>query len=793
MTATDLTIRIGAALSKSFSASFGQAEERASGMGKAYAKVSKELGDVRSLRRYRRELDRLQREGRQSGQSEEAFQRQIRDTEKALDRAQRKVRGYGHSLDNLSRLDRRLATRRYLSGVGARISDRLPLLKNAGVAAGGAAMAGVGSGYLLTQRTASSLESAGRFAHRTGMDSHAVQEMDFVAQQYNLDTERMRDALQEQSVRIGEALRGEGQALPALEALSISPESLGRLAPDAQMERLAEALSRVPNQNIRLSLADQLYGDPGQEMLQLFRDGGQGIRDKRALARRVGYVAEERDTRQAMNFNAALSQGQARLAGLSRMVGTALMPEFTRLFDAFSGWFDRNRGELSGMIDEGIERTRALTEAATAFGRGALSVLRPVGRAITGIVDGLGGWENAGKLLAGLMAGRLLGAVLGLNGAIAALLKLGLGRGLGASARGAGHLLRSLVPLVPTLGNLRGMTVATMFNLGLVGDTAKRASGGLKSLGRRASVALKRLGGLAASGAARALSAVAASATGLSGVLAGALTKGIGIARLAIIGLGRALMSNPIGLVVGAIAGAAYLIYTHWRPISQWFSRLWDSVTSVFSAAWRGIIDTLDRIMARARTVIENPWQAIRTIFEWSPAGLVWKAWSGLFALPGRLFDRLGESFTEAFPGLSNTISDQFGGIFRIASGWYDRIADKFSGIGDLWDKAVGWMGSDDDDDDEEGRGGSSGSARRASRAVLESDLEEKTTDARASVTSTFNSRNHVNVTVQMPAGAGTDENRLGQLVGDCVAQAMEERDRRQSETQRSALHDTLE
>ena len=35
--------------------------------------------------------------------------------------------------------------------------------------------------------------------------------------------------------------------------------------------------------------------------------------------------------------------------------------------------------------------------------------------------------------------------------------------------------------------------------------------------------------------------------------------------------LGRVLLMNPIGLVITAIAGAAYLICRNWEPISRFF------------------------------------------------------------------------------------------------------------------------------------------------------------------------------------------------------------------------------
>lgn len=72
------------------------------------------------------------------------------------------------------------------------------------------------------------------------------------------------------------------------------------------------------------------------------------------------------------------------------------------------------------------------------------------------------------------------------------------------------------------------------------------------------------------------------------GMLAGAL--GVAGTALRMVGgavmfLGRALLMNPIGLAITAIAAAAFLIYQYWGPISNFFSGLWNTVQGVFSGA----------------------------------------------------------------------------------------------------------------------------------------------------------------------------------------------------------------
>lgn len=64
----------------------------------------------------------------------------------------------------------------------------------------------------------------------------------------------------------------------------------------------------------------------------------------------------------------------------------------------------------------------------------------------------------------------------------------------------------------------------------------------------------------------------------------GFLTGGLRMAGQAILFIGRALLMNPIGLAITAIALAAYAIYTYWEPIKGFFTGLWDSIKNTFAA-----------------------------------------------------------------------------------------------------------------------------------------------------------------------------------------------------------------
>lgn len=138
----------------------------------------------------------------------------------------------------------------------------------------------------------------------------------------------------------------------------------------------------------------------------------------------------------------------------------------------------------------------------------------------------------------------------------------------------------------------------------------------------------------------------------LSGVLRG-LAGAFSVVMRAVAVLGRVLLMNPIGLLVTAIAVAAYLIYRYWEPISAFFSGLWQQVKTAFDGGIAGVS---------------------ALILNWSPAGLFYAAlapvlqWFG-FDVPAK-FTEFGANIVQ---GLANGI--------RSAIGWVtDAVGSVASG-----------------------------------------------------------------------------------------------------------------
>ncbi|EFB6817515.1 TPA: phage tail tape measure protein [Escherichia coli] len=153
-------------------------------------------------------------------------------------------------------------------------------------------------------------------------------------------------------------------------------------------------------------------------------------------------------------------------------------------------------------------------------------------------------------------------------------------------------------------------------------------------------------------------SAVAKGARTLSGVLSGGLVRGIMLAGRAVLWIGRALMMNPIGLVITAVAAAAYLIYRNWGAVSGWFKQRWADIQEAFNG---GIVGTG------------------KLLINWSPAGLLYKAFAAALkyfgvALPAKFTDFGGH----LIDGLINGIKNKWGSLKSSVTGMGDSISSWF-------------------------------------------------------------------------------------------------------------------
>ena len=166
------------------------------------------------------------------------------------------------------------------------------------------------------------------------------------------------------------------------------------------------------------------------------------------------------------------------------------------------------------------------------------------------------------------------------------------------------------------------------------------------------------------------------------GYLIGYVIKGAMMFGKAILIMSRALLTNPIGLIVTGIAVAAYLIYENWAKVGPWFSELWSNVSGVFSNAWNGITN----FCSTAWTNISNFFTSgigniTSTILSWSPLALFQQVFSSVLSwfgidVPAKFTD-FGKNMID---GLVNGIRNAWDGAKEWVIGLGKSIKGWFTG-----------------------------------------------------------------------------------------------------------------
>lgn len=188
------------------------------------------------------------------------------------------------------------------------------------------------------------------------------------------------------------------------------------------------------------------------------------------------------------------------------------------------------------------------------------------------------------------------------------------------------------------------------------------------------------------------------------GYLIGYIAKGAIMFGKAILMMSRALLTNPIGLLITAIAVAAYLIYDNWEPISAWFSNLWTNIKDYFQTfcTW------VQNIWAGATEWVSNAWSGVSAFFEqlWNGitqgfiaywnfvigtwqrvGGLVASAWNGVKSY----FSALWQGVTWAFTAYWNFVSGIWAGVTDWVSGAWSGVSTYFD---QLWENITAFFGS---------------------------------------------------------------------------------------------------
>lgn len=311
------------------------------------------------------------------------------------------------------------------------------------------------------------------------------------------------------------------------------------------------------------------------------------------------------------------------------------------------GGLDEDWKKRVGSPKEELKRLRInLADIGISVGSALIPALVEVSQAIVPLMASFSNWASENPavikgvvgLVAGLLAGKL--AFIGL-------------------AYGANLVMSPFVAMKTTITTLstKWTLLKGMWQMGKFAPFIT----GMTRIGHGFLTAAK-YGGLFLHGVGMALGAplmmLARGGLFLGKILGGTLLFGLKLVGQAVLWLGRALLMNPIGLLITGIALSAYLIYRYWEPITGFFGGLWTEIKAGFSGGLSGITEL---------------------ILNFSPLGIFYRAFAGVmnyfgFELPGKFTEFGGMLISGLVSGIgamAGQLKDSVLGIGSSIKGWF--------------------------------------------------------------------------------------------------------------------------
>lgn len=322
----------------------------------------------------------------------------------------------------------------------------------AAVGAGIAAMtAGASAAIIgLTASVASSGKELQQWSGRLGISVESLQELQYAAASFGMESDALIDSLKELSLRSDEfAITGGGEAAEAFQRIGLTDKQIKATMGDTEklFNLVLTQLRKVDNVAKRQRIADELFGEGGEQITEFVSASSERIAQLRAEARELGVVLSAETAKSAKDFSESLRVFQASLTGVQNTIAAAVLPELAKLGQQFSKILVQYRPQIEAFAKEFAAQLPQRLDQLVELFRDLYAGIQPVIKAVGWLVDTFGGANVVLGALATLIGGWLLTSIYALGTAIyglgAAILATPIGwivAGL-ATVAAAGYLL----------------------------------------------------------------------------------------------------------------------------------------------------------------------------------------------------------------------------------------------------------------------------------------------------------------------------------------------------------------
>lgn len=222
----------------------------------------------------------------------------------------------------------------------------------------GASIAASIAGFKLTSSFAEHGDQVAKTADKLGIGTTQLQKLRYAAERSGMTTAELDKSMEFLQKNTVDAANGTGEAKKAFDEMGISALEMKNLKPEQALALVADKLKNVENKQERLRYATQIFGRSGAGMVNMLKDGSDGLKQLGEDAEQAGYILDEKALRAAEDNRDAWLNLKTSLTAVTFTVANNLMPIFTDAFKKMSAWIENNRETINkwvGNVSDGFK------------------------------------------------------------------------------------------------------------------------------------------------------------------------------------------------------------------------------------------------------------------------------------------------------------------------------------------------------------------------------------------------------------------------------------------------------
>lgn len=367
------------------------------------------------FRRIEQAMEGMSKGAEKASASMEEATQHIANTEEALHTLHSNAEKLDKSLGNPKGLQR-------LSGSIGNVRDKLQGmvqqgqagLERLGALAGRLSLlfgAAGGGAFALGTEAATAAAEASKFASMVGLSTGNWQEYAGAATMAGMEADELASLMLTLQERAVNAARGEKGDIEMLKLMGISAKNArGELKnADTLLLELADRVKKMREageMGKAAGIMNQLGGEEGARLLDLLKNGREGLLAMRKEARELGLVLSDEALESALEYGSAINRVKATFRGLGLTLGTAFLLPLTKLLDKFQAWLQVQRDIMSAGFEEWVNGLN-LNEVWASV-EGFFEGLKRLASLLQRVADLCGGWSNVLLGLVALISGKAL-------------------------------------------------------------------------------------------------------------------------------------------------------------------------------------------------------------------------------------------------------------------------------------------------------------------------------------------------------------------------------------------------